>query len=134
MKKYRLKEEVKKYIDSNYNDETMTLTEWFNYCKVNEEALEEVPQRVELRIGLSDKGALFKSSEPFDKWTNQEKDLCEKALNGELLDIDSIYNYDFDDFAAEYNERNGFDGVSLRLDCYDITELLKQYLKDKQNG
>ena len=130
MKKYRLKEKLKDYFIVNRND----IQDYDFWVKkgISINALEEVPQRVELKkIKQYDINIISKTKGGF---TDQEKDLCEKAFNGELLDIDSIDNDDFDDFAAEYNERNGFDGVSLRLDCYDITELLKQYLKDKQNG
>jgi hypothetical protein len=95
MKKYRLKEEVKKLliIDSNYSDREMTLTDWFNYCKLTEEALEEVPSRIELIISQIDGYGMYKTNKTY--WTDQEKDLCEKALNGELLDIDSLDDKDF---------------------------------------
>ena len=123
MKKYRLKEEVKKYFDDSMWDLEFTYDDIHIDRGVSLNALEEVPQRIELRIGTCDKGALFKTSEPFCSWTDQEKDLCEKALNGELLDIDSL---DSEHFNLWWNRnRKPFQSETF-------VYLLKQYLKEKK--
>ena len=118
MKKYRLKKEVKKYFANRCKDDEQPLEYWSLEFGVSAEALEEVPSRIEL--GISNLGNLFK--ETGNKWTDQEKDLCEKALNGELLDIDSL-----DGFEKWYSDR-----ITSKFRCdLDIKGVLKQYLNER---
>ncbi len=133
MKKYRLKEEVKKYLNlSDLPKEPKEEQEWLQVYSIKKEALEEVEQRIELYSrprceGMLDNGhtkiivGLQKVSGEI--FTDQEKELCEKALNGELLDIDSL---DDDEFADWYRS----DCYLEILDC--IKAVLKQYLKEKK--
>jgi len=129
MKKYRLKEEVKKYfnIKESFLDAEHSEDRW-HYEGVSSEALEEVPQRIELNTcGIGSSISMFNLQKKCgNEWTDQEKDLCEKALNGELLDIDSISDRDFLNWYHSYCELNITDnGIKL---------VLKAYLKEKNNG
>jgi len=106
MKKYRLKEEAKKFLTDNLNahigEVIQTLEDWesVNFCI---EALEEVEDRIELEFMYSEDGEnkdkrwlskCGESSECFKNgFTDQEKELCEKALNGELFTKDDLYQF-----------------------------------------
>jgi hypothetical protein len=93
MKKYRLKEEVKKFIGVPYPEAINTLEYW-DKCYVKLEALEEVPSRIELSRNPVD-GYLINRVDG-EIISDQEKDLCEKALNGELFtkdDMEAFVNY-----------------------------------------
>ena len=94
MKKYRLKEEVKKYFKERFWNREERFEWWQNNSGASPSSIEKVPQRVELywfnaylnlqkRIGNS-------IVKPF---TEQEKELCEKALNGELFTKDDMDEY-----------------------------------------
>jgi len=126
MKKYRLKEEAKEklkpYINRKVLNYENTIVEWqlllpefseqFFTCE-----LEEVEERIELcDITVKHKGT--------HTWTSLKTSqiyLCEKAVNGELLDIDS---FDYDDFENWYN--------SEIITISFIKDKLKQYLKEKK--
>jgi hypothetical protein len=123
MKKYRLKEEVKKFIGVPYPEAINTLEYWDKYY-VKLEALEEVPSRIELIISQIDGYGMYKTNKTY--WTDQEKDLCEKVLNGELLDIDSL---DDKHFWSWYIDRMPKRQVICDL---GIKAVLKQYLKEKK--
>ena len=88
-KKYRIKEEVKKYFSNGYHDISLTLIEW-QIFNVELEALEEEETRVELNINEDYKHLLHKKSAV--DFSDEEKDLCEKALNGELFELKNIIN------------------------------------------
>lgn len=121
MKKYRLKEEVKKYFALDVNVDNIQTAEWWRISfDLSMEALEEVPQRVELAIDSM--GGLYQKEKSF---TDQEKDLCEKALNGELLDIDSLDVYYFEDWFHSINTKP-------YVETKNIITVLKQYLKENQ--
>jgi hypothetical protein len=138
MKKYRLKEEVKKFIGVPYPEAINTLEYWDKYY-VKLEALEEVPSRIELIISQIDGYGMYKTNKTY--WTDQEKNLCEdvltmlqqkgfdytkKCLNGELLDIDSL---DDKHFWNWYIDRMPKRQVICDL---GIKAVLKQYLKEKK--
>ena len=116
MKKYKLREEVRKYFNNNFSEEieTATLDIW-NECGVTLEALEEVPNKITLSI---DTDNVFISS---DDLTDEQVELMEKALNGELLDIDSLDINDFTDFYMYSN-----------IPVDDLVNVLKQYLKETE--
>lgn len=131
MKKYRLKEEVKKYLHFNETalNQVLTLREWQRDKLISLQALEEVPQRIELSLCNPNdithrNNCLIRSGCDL---TDQEKDLCEKALNGELLDIDSL-------------ERNILDFLTWRKSYYvhpindakEVKEYIEQYLNEKK--
>ena len=119
MKKYRLKEEVKKYVSIGVND-SRELGFW-ETIGFTLEALEEVPSRIELKVGNLDTCGLYKLCENIN-WTDKEKDLCEKAINGELLDVDFIMDF------MEY-----YDSEYLGMDRNHFKEILKDYLKEKRD-
>jgi hypothetical protein len=129
MKKYRLKEEVKKYFGCQTKDEEKPLEFWSLELGVSAEALEEVPQRIELKLdAISD--YVYKRD---GKWNIDDLRICEKALNGELLDIDSLDDFQFkrsfiDFMIGEKGDTKDKDFVASTLNA------LKQYLKEKQNG
>jgi hypothetical protein len=145
MKKYRLKEEAKEKLKSflgtielNYE---MPLSDWHNKFKVFSEQfftceLEEVEEKIELElcnIGTATNTRLQKKK--LNGFTEQEKELCEKALNGELLDVNSLDDADFGHWY--YNNDN--DNVNVTVDTTDyaysirgIKAVLKQYLKEKK--
>ena len=89
-KKYKLKEEVKKYLCESLHNEIRYEGYWMNE-RVSKEALEEVPQRVELEIMGGRYYAQSLQKKDFSiPFTEQEKELCEKALNGELHTLDQV--------------------------------------------
>jgi len=98
------------------------LDEWFK----------EVPSRIELEIYNMGNGANGKlQKKDFSGFTYQEKYLCERALNGELLDIDSL---DDDDFSNWYFSEDPTS--SICTDAYvkntGIKAVLKAYLNEKK--
>ena len=124
-KKYKLKEEVKKYFD-NPRLEEKTREDWLSY-NIGLEALEEVPQRIELVLNSETYASTLTSIiRKADKiaFTPQEKELCEKALNGELLDIDTLDN---EEFALWY--LNHIKLVDSKAVVHNIKAVLKEYLK-----
>ena len=98
-KKYRLKEVLKKYYTQTYLPEEATMEWWMYNTNFKSEALEEVPSRIEL-FGLVNK---WNSNEQRNevtflldnKFGLKEKDLCEKALNGELIELDGFNIHSF---------------------------------------
>ena len=122
MKKYRLKEEVKKYIHKEiYTDKVSDLYNW-NKNGLTLEALEEVYQRVE----LSWYGSEVRSSNgiqkyPLEPFSDQERAICEAALNGELFFTVEIY-----EILRIHNERPPF-----VLDT-DYKWAVDTYLKQKK--
>ena len=98
-KKYRLKPEVSKYIVSNseIHDTIEPLKWWLKNTDVSKEALEEVPERIELSFG--ENNGLFHSNGTRSLSIN-EVGLCEKALNGELerpIEIEELIHFLDDD-------------------------------------
>ena len=127
-KKYKIKDKYSHLFKQSNLELEMPLERWVN---VTMEALEEVPQRI----------CLFRASSPtsvshYDRimkldhstFTESELLLCKKALNGELLDINSFDDYDFNkwyedaDVSLSLNDREFFKTVGIR-------ESLKEYLK-----
>jgi hypothetical protein len=119
MKKYRLKEYYKNILKVPNPDAINDWDYWGNYF-MTKEPLEEVPQRIELKME-------FKTEYVYKRdglWTKEELNICEKALNGGLLDIDSI---DHNHFSNWYNDQS-----SAVFNCgLNIKAVLKQYLKEK---
>jgi hypothetical protein len=126
MKKYRLKESHQKYINEvtglNLKFGEMPLEEW-NLAGYNIQALEEVLSRIELKIFDSDfvicSNMLCKHNGNF---TDQEKDLCEKALNGELHEDITVYDF------IEHHVNCDYSYASFLVDFNEF----KQYLKEKK--
>ena len=95
-KKYRLKEEVTKYVGLPH-DQVNTIDKWID-IGFSIEALEEVPQRIKLRYNLL--GNNYKSLLKLDgsMFKDQEKDLCELVLQvaqnkGELVTYNAIKSW-----------------------------------------
>ena len=92
MKKYRLKEEAKKYFDFTElgNNQTLTEYQWSDEHNVSLQALEEVEERVKVKI-YKDKdtlvNCLFKKDAKYNPvvratdWTEQERADIEEFLN-----------------------------------------------------
>jgi hypothetical protein len=132
MKKYRLKSELVKYFHiPKVSDLEPTVLDNWQRLNISIEALEEVPQRVELihyNLNPNKLGDLyFLNKIDNKKFTDQELDLCEKALNGELLDFDT---FDSDDYSKWYMGEDGSLDY-LKREGLTLGELLKAYLKSK---
>ncbi len=133
MKKYRLKEGIRKLFKSNSPmlGDIMTVKDWQIKYGIFSCDLEEVQERIELEITEIQEGIkieykplhLTKKNRAY--FTEQEKELCEKALNGELLDIDSLDNGEFRNF-----ETRSLDYIHIYNS--DLIAYLKQYLKEKK--
>ena len=125
MIQYRLKEEAKQYMFEDLWTEVAPLLDW-NNLNVTLKALEEVPQRIELchiRTSKYDSNVEILCKVDGSNWNAQEKDLCEKALNGELLDIESL------DGADEWFVSNDNDWCVI---SHGIKAVLKAYLNEKK--
>jgi len=130
MKKYRLKEEVKKYLITNC---TFVL-DWYNDVNsfaywaakgFGKSALEEVPQRVELDLMQSMQfSCSYVMKVDCTDITQEEKDLCERALNGELLDIDRINDGLLVDIIREQN--------CTDTCVIELIGVIKEYVKRKK--
>ena len=113
-KKYRIKEEVKKQYDIVFIDEYLQSEgniQHFRWFGLDE--LEEVETRVKLHIHGGYKHFLVKEGAVV---TYQEKDLCEKALNGDLITKEQAIG-----FATWFSE----DSVAIEAN-------LEMYLKQKK--
>lgn len=84
---------------------------------------EEVDERITLSI---DTDNVFISSDPI---TDEQLELMEKALNGELLDIDSLDDGDFDEWYANNSvDVQSASGFIIK----GITAVLTEYLKKQK--
>lgn len=93
MKRYKLKEKYKPAFQTTYHDAVLTYGGW-NSNGVTFEALEEVEIRIELELRTCPKyGIDVMNKTEEDPFTDQEKELCEKALNGELFTKDDLYQF-----------------------------------------
>ena len=133
MIQYRLKEEAKQYMFEDLWAEVAPLLDW-NNLNVTLKALEEVPQRVELchiRTSKYDSNVEILCKVDGSNWNAQEKDLCEKALNGELLDIDNLDDVGFDNWYSK-NTTPTIHVSNLARKGIGIKAVLKKYLKEKK--
>ena len=119
MKKYRIKKEYKHLFENGLSDIELFYdcapTCWIATYNIGLEALEEVPQRIKLyREGNSIRLNAYIC--PPDK----QKELMEKALNGELLDFETVVGF------MKWNDNE-------MMDCdYDVFEsTFKRYLKQR---
>ena len=132
MRRYKLKEKVKEYISKSLWDVVADMDYWCSALPNFElqKILEEVPQRTELELfSLNMYNSIYKKD--MSNITDQERDLCEKALNGELLDIDSLDDEDFGNWSCkQYYNINGNKYSSHKLN--GIKAVLKAYLKQKK--
>lgn len=121
-KKFRLKPEVSKYIVSNseIHDTIEPLKWWLKNTDVSKEALEEVPERIELSFG--ENNGLFHSNGTRSLSIN-EVGLCEKALNGE------IYGEDHFKAFAEFLVSEG-----ILMECDEKNDIDFIYLFDVWSG
>jgi hypothetical protein len=149
MKKYRLKEEVKKYLHFNETalNQVLTLREWERDKLISLEALEEVKERIELYWFNGNVNLQKRLGDSIVKpFTDQEKQLCEAILNasdgvkgavlygGELLDIDSLNIKDFNHYlrGTKYYLASRPILNFVEKDLMEVFLLLKQYLKEKK--
>lgn len=85
-KKYKIKEEVKKYFNQNIWNTKKELIEWEN-DGILIEALEEVDERIEVKITERQMGRdinyypFYLSKSGYLKWTEQERELIEFVVN-----------------------------------------------------
>jgi len=132
-KKYRLRPELRQYFTLSFKNKEMEKSYWVD-GGVSLEALEEVPSRIELEfcgeISTGEPPYLVKkaSGEP-KPFTDQEKDICEKAINGELLDLDSI---DDKDFYEWYVQANLSIYYNLSCEFRGLKAVLTEYLKQNK--
>ena len=115
MKKYRIKDKYKHLF--KHDGLEMPIERWVN---VTSEALEEVPQRIELDL-INEPNCCYIARIDQRVLTSEQLELCEKALNGELLDIDS---FDGDKFNKWYTS-----GLTKTFSNDGVKEVLKEYLK-----
>lgn len=82
-KKFKLKEEAKKYINpkSELIDAVETIHWWLENTDYNEEALEEVEERIKLELFKAKYGCDKLRKSNFGQFKKREKDLCELILN-----------------------------------------------------
>ncbi len=96
MKKYKLKEEAKRFLTDKLNvqigEVIQTLEDWekVNFCI---EALEEVPQRIKLYGQLEDGYCRYLRKKDATHFTDKQRIICEKAINGELFTKDDMDEY-----------------------------------------
>lgn len=78
MKKFRIKEEAKKFIHKRFHGLEMSVSDWKTNSNntVGEEALEEVEERIEVKKVIIRKDILTNR-----KSTDRELQLCEAILN-----------------------------------------------------
>lgn len=123
MKKYKLTKELKQYV-GHLHDAVKTIDEWIE-LGFNINALEEVPQRIALSYKQSnDDCGLYRSDNV--KMGGKERLLFEKALNGDLLDIDSL---DDEAFEKWYREGDACIEIGNGYEVEGIKAILKEYLK-----
>lgn len=121
-KLYKLKDECKAFYTPKYKyfEEQHTLEFWLKEGYI-QEALEEVPQRVELVVLSESSYNLVVIKCPYTPFTEQERLLMEQALNGELFTKDDLHS-----FASHYCD-DDFDRLSK-------TYLLDEWLKTRKNA
>lgn len=114
MKKYRLKEEVKKYLNlSDLPKEPVTDKEWLEVYSITFEALEEVEERIELELvdvyncnDVVSVNLKKKYNNKYNPFTNQEKQLCEAILNASESTKEAVLNSG--DIVKELNDLRDF--------------------------
>jgi hypothetical protein len=109
-KLYRLKEKAKQFVSSYYHERVEPMGFWHNHTAGMCEHLEEVPQRVELELDGTPRNEdcyLVKTGINIT-FTEEERLLCEQALNGKLYTLNEIikinleWRRDYD--GTEFNE------------------------------
>ena len=130
MKKYRLKEKYKPAFQSTYHDAELTHDAW-NSNGVTFEALEEVEERIELVLYENSVGAknvfLSKSTRNNLQFTDQEKELCEKALNRELITLKNAR-----DFIMDMIKREELDWGVKTTRNVTLESQITEYLNEKK--
>ena len=128
MKKYKLTKELKQYV-GHLHDAVKTIDEWIE-LGFNINALEEVSRRITLNYKnqSNDDCGLYRSDNV--KMGGKERLLFEKALNGELLDIDSL---DDGRFAKWYMKEDVCISPGFYYKKEGIKALLKEYLKQRND-
>ena len=122
MKLYKIKEEFKVlfYISNELRDSEQLLVTWNSHGVTSEalEALEGVPSRIELGYLYNGESKMNLRKRNNEFFTDQEKDLCEKAINKELFDFETAVDFmKWNDPTMEFCE----------FDVFENT--FKQYLK-----
>ena len=133
-KLYRIKEEVKKYFGGILNDSVEPIRFW-QERQIVLEALEEVPQRVELEYHFENTSGLFDGVRRKDGLAfggNMVK-LMQKAYNGELIDLDSIDDEDFQYFYS-HNICHLDNTGAIYYEHKGIKAVLKAYLKQRDES
>jgi len=126
-KKYRIKKEYNHVVNETLI-EAEVAKGYFTSLKIPEEWIEEVETRVKLYIDTDTCSLKFSTGDCTSKrFTNQEKDLCEKAINGELLDVESLDSDDFEEWYKKAENCNVYYNSDYEI-C-GIKAVLKEYLK-----
>ena len=112
MKLYKLKEEARKYLQEehwkrHWNVE-QSLDRWLNTTCMNEEALEEVQTRIEVRIHVDKPRILNKVTEGMFVWTEQERKDIETFLN-EFGSMKVLFELAFDYYTDSKDDLKGFE-------------------------
>lgn len=93
MKKYKLKEKVKMYVNTPNNDAILSMPDWRSR-HITREALKEVPQRIELNIVtlsfMEDEPRHMYLKRSTGQWTEQERKDIETFLN-DFGSMDKLY-------------------------------------------
>lgn len=134
-KKYKVKEEVKEKLKDVFEDSILNAIdtkEVFIKALFKEEALEEVPQRVELELSpLMEKvSTVYKKDKSIIR--PEEKIQMEKALNGELLDIESLLDFEFKHDFVDFMLGSESDAQDRNF-VANVLNTLKEYLKQTDN-
>ena len=137
MKKYRLKEEVKNQLKSLFTDKFLnkeqSLEEWKNDYFIMNNKLEEVEEKIKLMINkpLDDSCCNLRKVNG-DDFTEQEKELCEKALNGELFTKDDIENPITVIHSFEHWYYNNTPLIIDEVGLDGVCNAYRKYLKEKK--
>ena len=125
MKKYKLKEEAKRFLTNKLNvqigEVIQTLEDWekVNFCI---EALEEVDERIEI-IQLQCTDAKYVT----EQILNDRVNLCEKALNRELITLKNAR-----DFIMDMIKRGELDWGVKTTRNVTLESQITEYLNEKK--
>lgn len=149
MKKYKIKEECKKYVDPDIRDLEYTLNTFnnsFSYLGENSlipissgftcEMFEEAKDRIAI---IEIRGSVSKVDN--SEFTNQEMIIMDKALNGELVDRDDMIKkaHDWEEYMKEtdictfeffLNNRTSFKSSHTLYTKEQVIELHADFIKE----
>lgn len=124
MKKYKLKEECKKYFTNDFGRiDGHETKEWWREHNVASEALEEVQERIRFASMESEYRPIPNSSRVVIHtncmWSGDNDAIIEKALNGDLFTAEEVLDF-----------HNKYEVYSDMRECFESA--FKQYIKDRK--